>query len=257
MGRKWGLIMNTTKFVHPMDQKLMEKIYAIGPVKEWMDNTFEEGLDDVCRYAYSASYSKETNPAMRRQMDRACALFGLKPGIPVYRYRSYEYDVTCVGYGTPGIVISSALLDRGDEAIIAGRLGAAVGSIAAGHPKLTFFLWAVESMSGAIPIPFLNETLLALLYQWNRVRVFTQDRAFLTATRNYELALKNILYGVVPFDMLERMSFSERDGDFLEQMEWYLNRDSAAQKVGMVFSLFQDYAWLPERYHELQTFYHQ
>lgn len=249
--------MNSTEFIHPTDRALTEKIYAVGAVKTWMDNAFEEGLDDVCRYVYSASCPEETAPVVRGQMDRACGLFGLKPGVPVYRRRSYEYDVACVGYGAPGVVVSSALLDRGDQTIIAGRLGAAAGSIAAGHPKLSFLLWTVESMSGAIPIPFLNEALLALLYQWNRVRVFTQDRAFLTAARDYELALKNILYGVIPFDILERMSFSERDGDFLGQVERYLNRNSAAQKVGTVFSLFQDYAWLPERYHELQKFYHQ
>ena len=238
-------------FIHPKDKTLTEKILQIKPLADWLENAGE--LDEVCAYFYSASLPQIVDETLIEMMTRACKSFKV-PATALYRTRTFEYNVVCVGYNNPVIVLPSVLLERNDRDIIQGRLYSAASAIAAQHPKFEFLLWAFENIQG---LPVINSTVKALLYEWNRSKVYTLDRAFFLATGDLELTMKNILYGIVPFEWLENFHFNSDDNTFLEQSERYFKNENPAQILGKVYGFFMDYAWLPTRYKEIKKFSEQ
>jgi hypothetical protein len=88
---------------------------------------------------------------------------------------------------------------------------------------------------GVASVPIIRQAILAVLYEWNRTLQFSLDRAVLLATNNYELALKNILYGVVPDCILKNFQFGNEKDNFLEQAQRYLKNEDPAQIIGKYF----------------------
>ena len=243
-------------FVHAQDKKLTKKIFADTPVKTWLDNLHEDHLDEVCEYVYSASLPEITDKKIIKMHDVACQKFGINSFV-MYYTRNYDYNISCVGYNFPAVLIPAILIEDADEEILQARLYSAAAAIAAGHPKLKFFLWMAENMSGVVSIPIIGTALLSILYEWNRVRQFTLDRAVFMATEDFELALKNILYGVVPQDILQNFKFDEANNSFDEQTRRYFNTEDPTEIIGKIFSYTSDYSWLPRRYDELEKFYYR
>lgn len=249
-------MISTKDFVHKQDERLTNKIFKETPFQSWMDKAYEHSLDKVCEYVYSASLPEIHDKSIIKMRNSACEKFGVDI-FKIYLNRNYEYDIDCVGYNSPAILISSNLLKCNDEEILQARIYAAAAAIAAGHNKLSFFIWIAENMSGAASIPIIKQAIIALLYEWNRTRQFSLDRAVLLATENYELALKNILYGVIPFEILQNFQFGKNDDTFLEQVHRYFKNDDPTQIIGKIFSYFSDYSWLPRRYDELVKFHNK
>lgn len=248
--------MVAKNFIHPLDKDFTGKIFQIESFKKFMDEMHEDELDEVCDYFYSASLPEIRDSSLRNIAEQACDKFSIPP-IKLYLKRSYEFDVECAGYNNPIIILPAVLLEKDDYEIIQGRIFAAAGAIAANHHRLAFIIWAIENLSGFANIPVFGDGVKFFFYEWSRARVFTQDRAFLMATENFSLTLKNILYGAIPFDVLEKFNFATKDDTFSEQVQRYLNNDNPAQMIGKAFSFFSDYAWLPRRYEEIQNFYTQ
>lgn len=238
-------------FIHPTDKALTEKILQVKLLADWLENA--NNLDEVCAYFYSASLPQIVDETLIEMMNRACLSFEI-PSTTLYRTRTFEYDVVCVGCNKPVVVLPAVLLNKNDHGIIQGRLYSAAAAIAAQHPKFEFLLWAFENIQG---LPFINSAVKALLYEWNRAKVYTLDRAFFLATGNLELTLKNIFYGIVPFEWLENFHFKSDDDIFLEQAERYFRNENPAQILGKFYSFFMDYAWLPTRYDEIKKFSEQ
>lgn len=246
-------MISTKEFLHDEDAALTARIFSERPFKSWLDRMHDEVLDDVCNYVYDASFPKISQGVLTQMRDISCAKFGLKP-YKLYRTRNYDTEISCVGYNTPAVLIPDSLVDCADE-FIQARLFAQAAAIAAGHNKLTFFIWAAENMSGIGGFPIVGTGLIALLYEWNRARKLSLDRAVLLATDDLSLALKNILFGVVPNDILKNFNFGTDADTFLEQMQRYFRHENPMQTVGKVFSYLTDYSWLPRRYDELRKFH--
>lgn len=243
--------MNTEDFIHPSDKALTENILNIDLLSNWLKNSNE--LDEVCDYFYGASMPEITDDLLNEIMIGACRDFNIAAP-KIYLTRSYEYDISCVGINCPVVLIPSILKERDDLDIIQGRLYAAAGAIAAQHPKFNFLIWAFENMRF---LPVLDSAALAILYEWRRARVYTLDRAFFLATDDFELSMKNIFYGVIPFEWLENFHFNEHEDTFLEQTERYMSNGNPAQLLGKLHGIFMDFAWLPKRYKELENFIKQ
>lgn len=246
--------MVAKNFIHPTDEALTEKIFGLESLRTWLDETHEEELDEVCAYVYSASLPEIRDESLIKMMNLACEKFEIAP-VKLYLKRSYEFDVETVGYHEPVIILSEALVERGDAEIIQGRLFSATAAIVAKHPRLAFLLWVAENLGGVMNFPIIGTAAMGFFYEWNRARQYSLDRAFLMGTGNFSLSLKNILYGVVPFEVLEKFSFDEGNDSFLEQCQRYVQNDNLAQILGRAYSFFMDYAWLPSRYEEIKKFY--
>ena len=246
--------MFAKNFIHPTDKALTEKIFEIESLRSWLEEAHEEEFDEVCAYVYSASLPEITDEALVKMMNLACEKFEIPP-VKLYLKRSYEFDVETVGYHEPVIILPAALVERGDAEIIQGRIFSAAAAIVAKHPRLAFLLWLAENLGGVMNFPIIGTAAMVFFYEWNRARQYSLDRAFLMGTENFSLSLKNILYGVVPFEVLENFSFDEGNDSFLEQSQRYMQNDNLAQILGRAYSFFMDYAWLPSRYEELKNFY--
>lgn len=243
----------TRDFLHEQDEKLTQRIFSETFFKSWVDRLHTGGLDKVCDYVYGASLPEIPQGSLTVMCDIACQEFGME-SVALRQTRNYEPEVLVVGYNTPSILITDSLIDCADEEILQARLYAAAAAIAAGHHKLKFFIWAAENMSGVAGLPIFGKAILAVLYEWNRVRQFSLDRAVLLATGDFSLALKNILFGVVPNEILKNFDFGTNADTFNEQMRRYFGHDDPAQLVGKIFGYLTDYSWLPRRYDELKKF---
>lgn len=249
-------MISRSEFVHEKDAELTRRIFTDTPFKSWLDNAHKENLDSVCEYIYSASLPEMQNSDILKLRDNACEKFGVGT-FTLYAVRNYDYEISCVGYNVPLVLMPQMLIECGDEKILQARLYEAAAAISAGHHKLKFFIWLVENMSGVASIPLIRQAIIALIYEWNRVRQFTLDRAVFLATDDYALALKNILYGVVPQSILKNFQFGTNNDDFSEQAKRYFKNEDPAQIIGKIFSYLSDYSWLPRRWDELEKFYRE
>lgn len=244
----------STEFLHEQDKTLTRRIFAETPFKSWLDSAHENDFDAVCDYVYGASLAEISCGSVLEMRDLACEKFGIEQ-FKIYCVRDYDLEISCVGYHSPAVLIPNSLIDCANEEILQARLYAAAAAVATGHHRLKFFTWAAENMSGVASLPVIGKAMIALLYEWNRVQQYSLDRAVLLATDNIELALKNILFGIIPQNLLENFRFGSDDDTFLKQTERYFRNENPAQIIGKVFSYFSNYSWLPLRYDELRKFY--
>lgn len=241
-------------YIHPLDREMSGKVLENPVVKKFLDTIFNENLDEINSYVYSVSGIQLQKSHLAVQyLKEGCKMFGVSSVPPVYIKRSYQYDVKCIGYENPVITISHQLLEREDTEILRGRMMAAAASIKAGHHKLAFLIWIMENFSGAIPVPFATTVIRGFLYQWYRAQFYTLDRAFFLAVCDKKLALKNVLYGEIPFEMLENYTFWEND-TYLKQVKEFYKTSDVVEGISKIVGIFQCEIWLPSRYHELWEF---
>lgn len=254
MSRK---MIERQKYVHPMDRELSDKILALPPIKKFLDTIFESKLDAVHSYLYSSSFIclPEEHPAVMG-WNEGCRRFSVEIPGRVYVMRSYDFDVEVVGYSEPAVLISSRLMEEGEEQFLFARAAVCAASAAAGHHKLEFLLWLYENFKGLLQIPVLNTAAEGIVNEWRRCRQYTLDRAFLLFTGDYGMALKNILYGVLPDNILERFQFGG-DDTYTPQVREFYRKETATDVLTAVQSMLQCEIWLPARYRELQRFYEE
>lgn len=244
----WRSVQDTT------DKALFDTIMNNSLIKAFLAEVFEKRLDQINKYVYSSSLVQLGENSLAVQaLKRGCALFGVRKIPTVYRFRSYQFDVDCVGFDEPVILVPDMLLEQSDSRYLEGRMMACAASICASHHKLQFLNWILDNSNGIIPIPFASTAIRTLLHQWRRAQAFTCDNAFLAATNDYELAKNNILFGQVPESIFEEMSKSDHD-PFENQVEDFFAMDGAADVISMAQALLSREIWLPERYKRLENY---
>lgn len=244
-----------TDYVHPLDHQLKEKILGSSAVKKSIDIFFEQKLDDINRYIYSATNLciTNTNPISEYLLE-SCKLFGVSELPNIYLCHDYQFDVRCSGYDKPVIIIPDILLKNADNSILYGRIASAAASIAAEHNKMEFLIWIMENFAGAVDIPFAATVIRGMLYEWSRAQCYTSDRAFFLATKDYELSLKNILFGEVPMIILSNFTFGD-DDTFESQVQDFYRMEKITDIISVMNNLTSCEVWIPARYKELKAFY--
>lgn len=257
MGREGTAVKNGVidigDYIHPEERTATERIMALTQAAGWSESAMGEGLDETNLYILSSScYHLPPEHPLARMAAEEAERFGLEEPPRLYIARRFSYDPQPGGYRVPTVVIPSVLTEENDLSMIRCRIIAAVAGVRAGHHRLEHMIWLAENMSGTIPLPFAPQAALALLYEWKRAMRYSQDRAVWLATGNLKEALRNILYGTVPREMLDRFDFGP-EGTFVPQVERY-GRGIMQKTAGAFAGLMQDYAHLPERYARLTRF---
>lgn len=247
-------MIDVRTYMHPSETALRDKIFHFTDVNKILDVIMDENLDVLNHFIYSASSLQlpQEHKAIQYLVE-GCKLFGVSTVPPVYLNRSYYADINCSGYNTPVIVVPSVLIDKAPDALLRGRMMAAAASVKAEHHRLTFLLWFIDNFKGLIKIPGATTALDAMLYEWLRTQEYTLDRAFYLATRDSELALKNILYGEIPDALLNNFQFGFT-GTYDKQVEDFQRTNGAIGVAAKVIGYLQKETWLPERYSELKKF---
>ncbi len=241
-------------YIHPEEEILRNKIFHFVGVNKIMDIIVDEKLDDINHFIYSASsFQLPREHKVVQYLEEGCKFFGVSIVPPVYLKRSYYADISVSGYNNPIIIVPDVLVNSAPDALLRGRMMATAASIKAGHQKLTFLIWFIDNFKSIIKIPGAGAALDALLYEWMRTQEYTLDRAFYLATKDSELALKNILYGEIPDKILNNFQFG-LNGTFDKQVEDFKKPTGATGTASKVIGYLQKETWIPERYSELKKY---
>lgn len=248
-------MINIKQYAHPLDRKMIDKILSSSAGRELVDTIMSNNLDDICDYALENSYARlPKDSSLYDYLSEGQQLFGTPPIRALYVERDYEYETVCHGLSHPVVIVPDTLLKRDDQDIFRARMLAAAAAIAMGHHKIEFLLWMMETMSGSIPLPVVPEIVQGFFYEWFRCRRYTTDRAVWLATGDRALAAKNILYGHIPFEMLERFVFGTNHDTFLSQISELESMKGLSGTAAKIIGVMQKESWLPNRYIELNRF---
>ena len=247
-------------FRHPEDSGIAQKIFVNAATQPILDKLKTLNIENVYSYLYAAScpqLTEKTAPELHKNLTRACEMFGLQKHPKIYVTRNYREMVFVCGVNEPFIVFSSTYLKKFDPETLFGILAGQVAAIRCEHHKLLYIMWGLEYASSIISsvIPGGSLVFGALVNSWKRCRFFTYDRAFVLATHNRALSLKQILINVVPKKHLDEMKFGTEQDDFSQQVEDFVNgMGKTHQAVRTITQWISEKDWLPVRYEEVQNF---
>ena len=250
-------MIDIKQYAHPLDQQLIDKIFSSAAGKSLVDFIMQNNIDDVCDYALGSSYARLPNDSpLYRYLSEGQELFGSTQvhSVSVYVTRQYEYEIAYNGYNHPAILVPDVLLKRNDPDILRARMIAAAAAIAMEHHKLEFLVWLLDTLSGNIPLPLMPEVVKGFLNEWYRCRYYTTDRAIWLATKDEVLSTRNILYGRIPFEMLDTFQFGINRYTFFAQVEELRNACGLGGTASRILQMLQKESWLPNRYIELTNF---
>ena len=248
-------MINKNHYAHPLDISIIEKIFKTHVSASLAETVIDNSLDAVYDYTLENSYACLPRDDLAwSYIEEGHELFGGSPIRAVYVMREYEYDVVCKGYNHPAILVPHTLLQQENREILRARMLSAVAAAAMEHHKLEFMLWLLETMGGSIPLPVIPDVFRGLLYEWYRCRRYTTDRAVYLATGKLSLALQNILYGQIPFEMLNSFTFGGENDTFLAQVRELEAAGGLSGAASKLIGIFQKESWLTSRYRELITF---
>lgn len=252
-------------FQHETDKALIDELLRSSAAETLKGFLLENKIEDAYTYYHASScreISRQGPPGIMEMLAEAGEMFGLERLPHVYLTWEYKDGVSVGGVSDPFIVISTDFLSRLDERQLRGTLAAQCGAIAAGHGEMNYLLWLVQYLMGLVPVQilpgFVKEAVSGLLAgglnKWAQFRVYTTDRAFLVATRDYELAVNQIFIQCMSRAQRERFALGTEKDRYLEQMEAFFQDTGVSNVVQTVSSFTRDDAWLPKRYDELRRF---
>ncbi|MDO4332467.1 MAG: hypothetical protein Q4C58_07225 [Eubacteriales bacterium] len=243
------------------DSRLIEKIVNHEVAVKIFDWIKSEHLDEIYNTVYDSSFLRLNDtvaPALMQQLRRACELFGLEEVPPVYVLRDFDDTISIGGISTPFLIIADRyleMLERERPELLLGVLAAQVGAIQAGHHRGLILSWLLSSVASQLPIPgFILGALDGLINDWKRCRLFTCDRAMYLAVRDYPLALRGILAGTVPTDILDNMALGTKKDAYQAQVRTFMENGALDGLINMANSFLSDTSWLPPRCHALEEF---
>ena len=102
----------------------------------------------------------------------------------------------------------------------------------------------------------LGSALKLALSDWERMRIYTADRAVLLASESFELAAKHILFGDVPIDSLDKLELSKPGNTYYQQAKEFLQHGGAAGAYQKGVTAMSDSQWIASRYIELYNWYY-
>ena len=243
-------------FQHPDDSSMARKIFINASTQPILDKLNELNIENVYSYLYASScpqFTEKNAPDLHKRLAQACEMFGLQTRPKVYVMRNYREMVSVCGVNEPFIVFSSTYLKKLDSETLFGILTGQVAAIRCEHHKLLYIMWGFEFASSIIPGGSL--VVGPLVNSWKRCRFFTYDRAFVLATQNRALSLKQILINVVPQNILDKMKFGTEQDDFSEQVDDFVNgMGKTHNAIRTITQWISEKDWLPVRYAEVQKF---
>lgn len=248
-------------YQHEKDKKLISDIMnhpLTGKIFQWIH---DKNIDSVYMYVYQSScvlLTEENSPKVIHMLKQACRRFGCVEVPDIYLIHDYNRTIEICGAGKPFLLISSrylGILEGEGESMMSGVLSSQIAAICAGHHKGLFLLWALEIVLQQMSLPKSAVAALEmLLNDWRRCRIYTCDRAFLVATRDYQRSIRNIFIMLLPGDILDDFGFGTSKDCYREQMERFLSADGLDNLVNMYNSATSDQSWMPLRYKELEEF---
>lgn len=247
------------------DSKLMEKIVNHEMAIKLFDWIRTEKLDEIYNTVYDSSFLRlndATAPMLMDQLRTVCEMFGLQDVPAVYITRDFDDGITLGGIASPFLLMGNRYLEQLEQEppeLMRGVLAGQIGGIQAGHHRGIILSWLITVIMPQIPMEEIIKTaattvLAGLLNDWKRCRLFTCDRAMYLATNSYPLALKGVLLGTVPADILYRMALGTSQDAYQNQIRNFIENSLLDGLITKANSFLSDESWLPPRCTALKEF---
>jgi len=243
------------------DKKLIENIMNHELTRKLLDWIREQKIEEVYNTVYRSSFlaaNDTISPMLMRQLRKACEIVGLAEVPPVYLLRDFDDTVTIGGITTPFLLMSSRylkVLEAEGETVMLGVLTGQVAGIMAGHHRGLLLSWLLSTVSGLVGMNrILMASLDGLLNDWKRCRIYTCDRAMYLVMQDYPLAIRTILGGTVPSQILDEMKPGTPEDAYQKQIDAFINNSQMEEFINAANSIFSDTCWLPMRCHKIAEF---
>lgn len=243
------------------DKKLIESIMNHELTHKLLEWISEQKIDEIYNTVYRSSFLKANDricPMLMRQLRKACRIVGLEQIPDVYLVRDFDDTIILGGITSPFLLLSTRylqVLEKEGEQVMLGVLTGQAAGIMAGHHRGLLLAWLLSTASGLIGINrVLMMSLDGLLNDWKRCRLYTCDRAMYLVMGDYPLAIRTILGGTVPAEILDNMSLGTEHDAYQSQIDSFINSSQLDEFINFANSMFSDTSWLPLRCQKLAQF---
>lgn len=245
-------------FQHPADRRVSQLLLSQPAFKKALEYISKNSLERMLACIYRSSMAQltpKTAPKICRMLEEACEMFGVDTMPEVFLERRYLTAVEMIGIEKPMILISTELLRQMDERQQWGMIASEVSGIPNGFGEIKFVEWLCSS-SGLVPFQ-ISQPLGMFFQNWHKYLQFSYDRGTLIALGDFNEAMRSILTGEVPAEILKKMEFNDPECDYMKQSREFLEKTGHwTEKVRDYKAIVEAGVYYAARYMNLYQFAH-
>lgn len=248
--------LRVADFQHPADKRAIDLVTAIPGFEKMAEFISKNSLERSIALINNSSYMKvspEMSPKLHEMIREAKEMYGVDKTPDIFLYREYAYAMKLGGIDKVHIFLPTTWLEAVEDDMLFAVLSAQIASIQA-KKEIMFFLIKLYMDARALVPPGIDSALLLALRDWERNRIYTDDRAVLLASESFELAAKHILFGA-PVEALNKLDLAKPGNPYYQQAKEFLKQSgvSGAYQKGKTIQAASQ--WTASRYMELYNWY--
>lgn len=244
-------------FIDSRDKAAMDALYNNDASKTILKFISDNGLEGIYEYIYKSSYARlteNTSPVIFECLKTSCEMFALDSIPEIYAEFSYENTASLGGMNKPFITLNTEYIRTVDKKTLLGIIASKTAEIKAGHAQVRFMMWVLEMVGQYIPA-LLSKILTAALDECEKNMVYTSDRAFYLATRNYGLTVQQMFGNKISKEMADRFCITDNKcGEYCFQYDDFFEYKNNHSELHMLQSILSSQPFIPVRIERLNAF---
>lgn len=244
-------------YQHPLDKQAVDAVLNVPGVESILKFISKNAVERIDRFINNATYLRitpEMSPKLHNMLNEARNMFDADYEVSLYLDRSYNIGAITNGIENKHIILTTSLVDSGNDDALWGIISACISNFEAKHATIDLIDEMLKRGEGILPFA-VDAGLRLALNNWRRNREYTCDRAVLLALGDFNKAVKLRLMGVAPESTLDAIDFTKPDNSYREQANDYLNLGGSAGALRTINIIGSEGHSLASRYTELYNWY--
>ena len=190
--------LDPREYEHPLDTKALNNLQRTAGLDTLIRKFYEKGFEKAFKIGFMGSYLRvnaRNFPELNRLLEETCEILYLpsKPQIYIGRYEVLEALV--LGVDAPIIFLSTETLSKFSAPELRFMLGKAIGHIKSSHVLYQEVAMVLPEISSSLAdatlgiSSFFTLALQVALIKWQRMCIYTADRAGLLACQDITTAM--------------------------------------------------------------------
>ncbi len=251
-----NITIDSSVYQHPADKKATQLILSNDAFQKALQYVSKQSLERVIGFQYRSNYPQLTPknaPKIFLMIDEAREMFGVEARPEVFLDRRYEVHTTMLGIETPRICLSTQTFKYMDDQMLWGLIASEIAGIRNGFCQIRFIEWLCQT-TGLLP-DIVSD---ALFQNWHKYLQYSYDRSVLVAVGDFDVAMREVLAGEMPKDVLERMKFDDPGCGYMRQAQEFISNSGGMADLVRNYQIYLGKnAFYAARYLELYKFYHE